>query len=221
MPDDVRRIEHSLDSEEGCGESEAGASADRRAGDGRACDLRKEGSRFPGGGTAFRRRHARDLGGVLLPFLYLQALAVSLGCKAIPLDLDDALKAVRRAQRNGYAVMAADIASIAQRVDREFVKGNVAPEEFGRLGANAECLFGARASCRASGSGRSTRSSRRCRTRRRRSEGSPDRARSSRTSSPGSWSSSPIRIRAVSNSSAASFRCCSSGSGTAGLRRRS
>ena len=84
-----------------------------------------------------------ERGGRRLPFLYLQALAVSLGCKAKPLDLGDALKAARRARENGYAVMAADIASIAQRVDREFAKGNVAPDEFGRLGTSAEHLFGA------------------------------------------------------------------------------
>ena len=84
-----------------------------------------------------------ERGGRRLPFLYLQALAVSLGCKAKPLDLDDARKAVRRAQEGGYAVMAADIASIAQRVDRMFTKGDVAPEAFGQMGTNAELLFGA------------------------------------------------------------------------------
>ena len=84
-----------------------------------------------------------ERGGKLLPFLYLHALAVSLGCKAKPLDLGDALKAARLAQGSGYAVMAADIASIAQRVDREFTLGEAASEAFGQLGVNAELLFGA------------------------------------------------------------------------------
>lgn len=84
-----------------------------------------------------------ERGGKRLPFLYLQALAVSLGCKTKTLDLGDALKAARKAQENGYAVMAADIASIAQRVDRAFTSGNVAPDAFKQLGTNAERLFGA------------------------------------------------------------------------------
>ena len=81
--------------------------------------------------------------GKRLPFLYLQALALSLGFRNCPLDLPDAFTAAKRAQENGYATIAADIVSVAQRLDGDLTEGKVPVGAFAGIGADPARIFGA------------------------------------------------------------------------------